>query len=105
MADIGQYLTVQDVADRLGVSVFTIRRYIRAGKLRAVRLEAAYRISREDIGEFLKSREIRGPTIAASRERAAPGATPPAAPPGGAAASAASGTAAQPSNASASARS
>lgn len=58
MAELSDYLTVQDVADRLGVSVFTIRRYIRAGKLRAVRLDAAYRISREDIREFLKSREI-----------------------------------------------
>jgi excisionase family DNA binding protein len=52
------YLSVQEVADRLGVSVFTIRRYIRAGKLRAIKLEGVYRLSREDLGEFLKSREI-----------------------------------------------
>jgi excisionase family DNA binding protein len=52
------YLSVQEVADRLGVSVFTIRRYIRAGKLRAVKLDGVYRLSRDDLGEFLKSREI-----------------------------------------------
>ncbi len=52
------YLSVQEVADRLGVSVFTIRRYIRAGKLRAIKLEGVYRLSREDLSEFLRSREI-----------------------------------------------
>lgn len=52
------YVSTQELADRLGVSVFTIRRYIRAGKLPAVKLDGVYRVSREDIAEFLKSREI-----------------------------------------------
>jgi len=52
------FFTTQEVADRLGVSVFTIRRYIRAGKLPAVQLDGAYRVSRQDIATFLKSREI-----------------------------------------------
>jgi excisionase family DNA binding protein len=52
------YLSVQEVADRLGVSVFTIRRYIRAGKLRAIKLDGVYRLGREDLVEFLRSREI-----------------------------------------------
>lgn len=52
------YLSVQEVADRLGVSVFTIRRYIRAGKLRAIKLDGVYRLGRDDLVEFLKSREI-----------------------------------------------
>lgn len=52
------YYTTQEVADRLGVSVFTIRRYVRAGKMRGVRLEGAYRISREDLRSFLRAREI-----------------------------------------------
>lgn len=52
------YLSTQEVADRLGVSVFTIRRYIRTGKLKAVKLDGVYRLSREDLAEFLKSREI-----------------------------------------------
>ena len=54
------YLSTQEVADRLGISVFTIRRYIRAGKLRAVKLDGVYRLSREELAEFLKSREIGG---------------------------------------------
>ena len=49
------YLSVQEVADRLGVSVFTIRRYIRAGKLRAIKLDGVYRLGRDDLVEFLKS--------------------------------------------------
>ena len=52
------YLSVQEVADRLGVSVFTIRRYIRAGKLRAIKLDGVYRLGRDDLVEFLRSREI-----------------------------------------------
>ncbi len=103
MADISQYLTVQEVADRLGVSVFTIRRYIRAGKLRAVKLDAAYRISREDMSEFLRSREISGPTIAAGERRVA-GTSSSAARPESAR-TAASATAGQPPNSSESARS
>jgi excisionase family DNA binding protein len=55
------YVSTQDLADRLGVSVFTIRRYIRAGKLPAVKLDGVYRVSRDDIAEFLRSREISGP--------------------------------------------
>lgn len=57
------YLTTQEVADRLGVSVFTIRRYIRAGKLRAVKLDGVYRLGREELAEFLKSREIGGADV------------------------------------------
>ncbi len=52
------YLSTQEVADRLGVSVFTIRRYIRTGKLRAVKLDGLYRLSHDDVREFLKTREI-----------------------------------------------
>jgi excisionase family DNA binding protein len=64
------YLSTQELADRLGVSVFTIRRYIRAGKLPAVKLDGVYRVSREDIAEFLKAREI-------GHERVRPGASEP----------------------------
>lgn len=64
------YLSVQEVADRLGVSVFTIRRYIRAGKLRAIKLDGVYRLGRDDLVEFLKSREI-------SAEPGLPGLTEP----------------------------
>ena len=57
-----EYYTTQEVADRLGVSVFTIRRYVRSGLLRSVRLEGSYRISRQELQTFLSQREI-GPDL------------------------------------------
>lgn len=63
-----EFYTTQEVADRLGVSVFTIRRYIRAGKLRSVKLDGVYRVNRSDLAGFLSQREIGG----------LPGSTPPA---------------------------
>jgi len=59
------YLSTQEVADRLGVSVFTIRRYIRTGKLRAVKLDGQYRLGGEELAEFLRSREI--PSVPVAR--------------------------------------
>ena len=55
-----EYLTTEDIARHLDISVATVRRYIRTGKLPAVRLERAYRVRREDFEAFLKEREIRG---------------------------------------------
>ncbi len=66
------YLSTQEVADRLGVSVFTIRRYIRAGKLRAVKLDGQYRLSRDDLAEFLKSREIGGQPVSSGAPEPSP---------------------------------
>ncbi len=57
-----EYYSTQEVADRLGVSVFTIRRYVRSGLLRSVRLEGSYRISRSELQTFLSQREI-GPDL------------------------------------------
>lgn len=67
-----EYLSTQEVADRLGVSVFTIRRYIRAGKLRAVKLDGAYRLSRDELQKFLRSREIVGFAARAALEAPTP---------------------------------
>lgn len=55
---MNDFYTTQEVADRLGVSVFTIRRYIRGGMLRAVKLEGLYRVRRGDLAAFLSAREI-----------------------------------------------
>lgn len=63
---MSEYYSTQEVADRLGVSVFTIRRYIRAGKLRAVKLEGVYRVRRRDLAAFLREREIGDPPDLAS---------------------------------------
>jgi excisionase family DNA binding protein len=53
-----EYLTTEDIARHLDISVATVRRYIRTGKLAAVRLEREYRVRREDFEKFLKEREI-----------------------------------------------
>lgn len=44
--------SVEQVANRLGLHVRTIRNYVRDGRLKAVRIGKQYRISREDLEEF-----------------------------------------------------
>ncbi len=42
----------------LGISPFTIRRYIQLRKLKAVKLEGSYRVRQADLDQFLRAREI-----------------------------------------------
>jgi excisionase family DNA binding protein len=44
--------SVEQVAERLGLHVRTVRGYIRTGRLRAVRIGKQYRIARSDLGEL-----------------------------------------------------
>ena len=55
------YLTTEEIARQLNISVFTVRRYIRTGKLKAVKLEGGYRVRRQDFEQFLREREFRQP--------------------------------------------
>lgn len=48
-------LTAEEVAERLRVNVNTVRRYIRSGRLPAIRLGKGYRIRSEDLESFLRS--------------------------------------------------
>src|SRR5580658_1928095 len=41
--------SVEQVADRLGLHVKTVRNYVRDGRLKAVRIGKQYRIAREDL--------------------------------------------------------
>jgi excisionase family DNA binding protein len=41
--------SVEQVADRLGLHVKTVRNYVREGRLKAVRIGKQYRIAREDL--------------------------------------------------------
>jgi excisionase family DNA binding protein len=41
--------SVEQVAERLGLHVRTVRQYVRAGKLKAVRIGKQYRIARADL--------------------------------------------------------
>ena len=47
-----EWYSVEQVAERLGLHVRTIRSYVRAGRLNAVRIGKQYRISREDLEAF-----------------------------------------------------
>src|SRR4051794_39027576 len=47
-----QLLTVDEVAQRLNLHAKTVRRYIRAGRLKAKRIGKEYRITRTDLDEF-----------------------------------------------------
>ena len=46
-------LTVEEVAERLSVSTETVRRYLREGRLRGVKLIRAWRIQPEELERFI----------------------------------------------------
>lgn len=50
-----EYMTVDEVADRLGVHPHTVRRWLRAGQLQGTKLSsrAGYRIPREEVERVL----------------------------------------------------
>jgi excisionase family DNA binding protein len=53
-----EYLSPNEIAEYLGVSPFTIRRYIKLGELKAVKLMGGFRIHRADLQGFLKAHEV-----------------------------------------------
>jgi excisionase family DNA binding protein len=53
-----EFLSTNEVADMLGLTPFTIRRYIQLRKLKAVKLEGSYRVRQGDLEQFLQAREI-----------------------------------------------
>jgi excisionase family DNA binding protein len=66
---IMEYLTVQEVAERLRVTPLTVRRWLNSGALSGIHLgnRAGWRISEADLSAFLEAR--RGPAGAeAQRE-------------------------------------
>ncbi len=48
-------LTIQETADRLGVSPRTVRRLIAEGKVHTYRIRRAIRISDKDIHDYLRT--------------------------------------------------
>jgi|CZCB01.1.fsa_nt_gi excisionase family DNA binding protein len=53
MAQIQRPLTTEEAAEYLQVTVDTVRRYIREGRLKALQLGRGYRIRLEDLDAFL----------------------------------------------------
>jgi len=53
-----EFFSTNEVAELLGITPFTIRRYIQLRKLEAVKLEGIYRVRQADLEQFLKAREI-----------------------------------------------
>jgi excisionase family DNA binding protein len=49
-------MTVAEVADLMRVSSMTVYRLIKAGDLRALRVGKSFRVSEEDLDQFLSSR-------------------------------------------------
>lgn len=49
-----QLLTLQQVADRLQVSMSTVRRLVAAGKLKAVRIGRNLRVRPEDLSKYIE---------------------------------------------------
>jgi excisionase family DNA binding protein len=63
--DDAELLSVDQVAERLGLHVRTVRRYVRHGRLRAVRIGKQYRIAREAL-DALTGREPAAPAPVAA---------------------------------------
>ena len=62
-------LTVREAAGELRISPMTVRRYIAAGKLRAVRAGRAVRIERSALDQFLTPMRLDDVTVTESASR------------------------------------
>ncbi|MBC8218886.1 MAG: helix-turn-helix domain-containing protein [Planctomycetes bacterium] len=51
-----EMLTPEEVAEFLKVPIETVWRWCREGKLPAIKIEKFWRISRKELGEYLKTR-------------------------------------------------
>jgi excisionase family DNA binding protein len=56
---VSDYMKLAEVAQRLGVSEKTARRYVKSGELPSVFVGNAYRISEEDLAEYLQHARVR----------------------------------------------
>lgn len=63
---VSELYSVDQVAERLGLHVRTVRSYVREGRLKAFRIGKQYRIAREDL-EALTGRPVDTPSRASAR--------------------------------------
>lgn len=66
MAD-KEFLTIDEIAEKLDVSVKSVRRYVASGELRAVKISNLYRISFEDYEDFIATHVFHPASSAVSR--------------------------------------
>jgi len=48
-----EFYTAQELADKLGVNIMTIYRYIKAGRLKAFKFGKEFRIETKEFNDFL----------------------------------------------------
>ena len=53
-----EFYTTNEIAQILGLSPFTVRRYIQTRKLKAVKLEGSYRVRQSHLDQFIEDREL-----------------------------------------------
>ncbi len=53
------YLSLDDIAEKLGVSTISLRRYVKSGRLKARQIGRAYRVSTDEAEAFIESFEGR----------------------------------------------
>jgi excisionase family DNA binding protein len=64
-----EFYTVEQVAERLGLHVKTVRAYVRDGRLKAVRIGKQYRVARADLEALTGGQVPMTPRESASRRR------------------------------------
>ena len=68
--DDGGFLSIDQVAAQLGLHVRTVRRYVREGRLRAVRIGKQYRVAREALDALTgRTPAVAAAPVAASAAR------------------------------------
>ena len=55
-----QYMTLQEVADRLKVSYRTVYRWVHESKLPAYQIDTQWRVGERDLEEFMRARKKGG---------------------------------------------
>jgi excisionase family DNA binding protein len=56
-----QFYTIEDITKILRVSVPVVRQLIRDGKLKATKVGAQFRISDDDLREFVRQQQVQPP--------------------------------------------
>ena len=56
---MSEFYTIKEAADLLGVSPFTLRRYIKKGNLEAYAIGDGWRIKKDDLEKFVSNSKVK----------------------------------------------